>query len=140
MSIYIQYSSAIGLPSPSSSEGWMEIFQFSLGAANPISTSTGTGLQGGKSDLSGLNIKKPPPYSLTSVKIINTLLPHQPSSGRQPRPNTPRAAPPVPPWLRLFLGSLRPRMRALGTVHVGGFHFDEKELSSLVGVPVRELR
>jgi hypothetical protein len=55
----------------------------------------------------------------------------------QPAPQRRQSAP-VPYWLQNFLLWLRPRMRATGTVHIGGFEFDEKELSLLAGVPVRK--
>lgn len=50
----------------------------------------------------------------------------------------PQAAP-VPHWLKNFLLWLRPGMRPTATVHIGGFKFDERELSLLAGVPVRKL-
>jgi hypothetical protein len=55
----------------------------------------------------------------------------------QVAPQRPQAAP-VPHWLKNFLLWLRPRMSGTGTVHIGGFEFDEKELSLLAGVPVRK--
>jgi len=55
----------------------------------------------------------------------------------QASPQRPQAAP-VPQWLKNLLLWLRPGMSRTGTVHIGGFEFDERELSLLAGVSVRK--
>jgi hypothetical protein len=78
-----------------------------------------------------------PPHSLIDVRVINSLVPLPP--GSQPLPHKHQTAVPVPTWLKYVLAGLRPYMKPTGTIHLGGFHFDARDLSTLAGVPVRTL-
>jgi hypothetical protein len=142
MPIYIQFGSIPGEVANTGHEKWIEInsFQWGVGRGSPSPTGGSAGRESSTPSVSEIVVKKPTLYSLSNVNIINALGPPQPSSGRQPPPHRHRAAGPVPPWLKNILAGLRPYMKPTGTMHLGGFQFDARELSMLVGVPVRELR
>jgi len=141
MPIYMQYGSVPGEAAKTGHKEWIEINSFQWGVGRGISSPTGGSADRESStpSVGEIVVKKPPLYSLTNVNIINALGPPQPSSGRQPAPNRHRGAAPVPPWLKNILAELRPYMKHTGTIHLGGFQFDARELSMLAGVPVREL-
>jgi hypothetical protein len=141
MPIYMQYGSISGEVANTGHKQWIEINSFQWGVGRGMSSPTGGSADRESStpSVGEIVVKKPPLYSLTNVNIINALGPPQPSSGRQPAPKRPRAATPVPPWLKNILFGLRPYMKPTGTIHLSGFQFDARELSRLAGVQVREL-
>jgi hypothetical protein len=141
MPIYMQYGSISGEVVSTGQLQWVEVNSFQWGVGRGLSSPTGgsAGRESSTPSVSEIVVKKPTLYSLTNVNIINALGPPQPSAGRQPAPNRHRAAAPVPPWLKNLLAALRPYMKHTGTIHLGGFQFDARELSMLAGVPVREL-
>jgi hypothetical protein len=141
MPIYIQYGSVQGDVAKLAHLEWIELDSFQFGVGRSVSTPTGgsSGKESTTPSVSEITVTKPPPYSLTTVKIVNSLVPPLPSSSRQPTPNRPRAVTPVPPWLKNVLLGLRPYMKPTGTIHLSGFQFDARELSTLAGVPVRDL-
>jgi hypothetical protein len=142
MPIYIQYGSISGEVPNTGHKEWIEIDSFQWGVGRGVSSPTGgsASRESATPSVSEIVVTKPTLYSLTNVNIINALGPPQPNSGRQPAPNRPRAAAPVPPWLKNILVRLRPYMKHTGMIHLGGFQFDARELSMIAGVPVRELR
>jgi hypothetical protein len=142
MPIYVQYGSIPGEVADTGQLKWIEINSFQFGVGRGVSSPTGgkASRESSTPSVGEIVVKKPTLYSLANVNIINALGPPQPRSGRQPAPNRHRAAAPVPPWLKNILAGLRPYMKPTGTIHLGGFQFDARELSMLAGVPVRELR
>jgi hypothetical protein len=137
MPIYIQYGSISGDVASTGQKGWIEINSFQWGVGRGFTSPVGgssANRESSSPSVSEIVVTKPSVYSLTNVNIINAFGPPKPSSGRQPAPNRP-----VPPWLKHILAGLRRYMRPTGTIHLGGFQFDPRELSMLAGVPVREL-
>jgi hypothetical protein len=141
MAIYIQYDSISGEAANSNQQKkWIEISSFQWGVGRGISSpSGGSADREGSTPSVGEIVVTKNPYSISNVRILNVLGPPQPSAGRQLPPNRPRAAEPVPPWLKDFLTRLRPLMTPTGKIHLGGFQFDARELSTLAGVQVRQL-
>ncbi len=137
MPIYMQYESVGDI---ATQKQWIEINSWQWGVGRGI-TSPG----GGSADREGttpsvgeINVSKPSLGSLKHVKIIFAPLPLPPTGGTPARWRGSLPAP-MPPWLRALLARLRPYMHPGGTIQLGGYRFDPKELEGLTGVPVREL-
>jgi hypothetical protein len=143
MSIYMKYGSITGdTPTAGSHTGWIQIDSFQFGVSRSFSSPTGgsSDREGSSPSLSEIVVTKPSPYSLKTVTIINSSLgPPQPSAGRQTPPSRPRAKMPLPPWLKNILVELRPLMSPGGTIHLSGFDFNPRDLSTIAGVSVRDL-
>jgi hypothetical protein len=141
MPIYIKYGSFSGAVANTGESDWIEIDSFQFGAARSVSSPTGgsSGKESSTPSVGEIVVTKPPRYSLTNVRIMNSVIRLQPSSSPQPTPARPRVGAPVPPWLKNILVELRPYMKPTGTIHLSGFQFDAKELSKFAGVRVLQL-